>query len=295
MEEYSSGNKILKQQNLHVHEYLGEFKTEAEKAMARKNIGAATELKSGVNIKTINNESLLGKGNIDITLVNNASDVEYTNSSNTSITNVQDALNLLIDLHYYKQPTFIYTFTVSPSAIYYGTIQDVTWSYKITQTYENTTIKFNGIETKQLEQSLTIKDVSIPKNINLSISSTYSDSKGNSPQQINVTKGPTFQYKSFYIVSDSETLSGTLSELVSGQTINCGTTDKYIYCITRSSVITIKDPSFDFDDTSSFEVVDSNYTLSSNTFNGQVNSVSGYIVTRSINKLNGNWIIKYGD
>ena len=38
----------------------------AQKTQARTNIGAQETLVSGINIKTVNNESLLGSGNITI-------------------------------------------------------------------------------------------------------------------------------------------------------------------------------------------------------------------------------------
>ena len=66
----------------HIPQVLGS----AAKAQARANIGAQEQLVSGTNVKTINNESILGQGNITIQGSSEANVIESISVNNTPVT-----------------------------------------------------------------------------------------------------------------------------------------------------------------------------------------------------------------
>ncbi len=246
--------------------YLSEFKTEYEKALARKNLGIKDQ-GSGGAIDTVD-----------------ASKVNYTNTT-LNITNVQEALDFLTSMIGSDVvPVWKYTLTCSPSTLYYGTKTNVTFSYTINSVVTDLAVIFDGVGTNKTTGSIT-KLLTAPTSVTLQ---AYSSSLGD----LNRTIAPTFAYKYFYCLSQNETYNGEeLHELTSDSTIDCGDNECYIYCIVRKDSVIIKDPTFGLEDSGAF-IKEKDYTLPKGTFSNQVEDVTGYTILRSSNKLTGKWTIK---
>ena len=61
-----SGDIPIQAGDTNAVKYVSQSLTDSQKAQARTNIGAQEQLVSGTNIKTVNNQTLLGPGNITI-------------------------------------------------------------------------------------------------------------------------------------------------------------------------------------------------------------------------------------
>lgn len=246
--------------------YLSEFKTEYEKALARKNLG----------IKDCES----GGGTVDSL---DASKVTYTNTT-LNATNVQEALDALTSMIGSGTPVWKYTLTCNPSTVYYGTKTNVTFSYSINSSDVDLAVTFDGVGTNKTSGSVT-KTLTKPESVTLK---AHSSSLGD----LNKSIAPNFVYKYFYCFSQNETYNNEeLHELTSNSTIDCGDTECYVYCIVRKDSVIIKDPNFGLEDSGAF-IKEKDYTLPKGTFNNQVEDVTGYKILRSDNKLTGKWTIK---
>lgn len=215
-----------------------------------------------------------------------ADKVSYT-SEVLGATNVKEALDALSDMiGSGTAAIWKYSFTCSPSTIYYGTKKDVTFSYNITSTEDDIKVTFEGITTSKKFGSVTEKDVMAP------ISKTLI-AKSSTLGTLNKTISPNFVYKYYYCISDSETFDSAseLKELTSGATIDCGDDEHYVYCIVRKDSVIIKDPNFALEDSGAF-IKERDYTLPAGTFADQEYDVSGYKILRSDYPLSGKWTIK---
>ena len=156
-----------------------------------------------------------------------AGDVEYHNEAVVSITNVQQALDNLMNIHYYVEPTYS-TFTVSQSGTYdvgrtLSKPFTVNWTLnKQPETGDTQTLKLDNAvvlnimnedrsQWKSGTYSYTAKDLtsSSPKTFTFRVD--YTDNHSEVPQgkskTCNKTATMTFYYRRFYGVTTTETLS----------------------------------------------------------------------------------------
>ncbi len=292
---YSTPNRILapkkeipcKTTYLLKENFLSEYMTNSEKEKVLKNLGILGEDISfntswGQILGDITNQKDLYSTFIEIG--DDATKMSYSNSNYPNVTNVKQALDTLASLINSDTPKWNYTLYCTPSTVYYGTEAKVTYTYAINSITPDLKVVFDGITTDKTAGSVT-KTLRTPVSVVLQASSSTLG-------ELNKSISPTFEYKYFYYLSQDDTYDiENLKEFKSGDTIDCGSEECYIYCIVRKDSVIIKDPNFGLEDSGAF-TKQSDLILPLNTFDNQIESIDGYKVLKSINKLTGKWTIK---